>query len=191
MPWSLAVVRPTHAQRPEPRNRRSDRRADVRYMPGAAPVQAMARLASAVSAASWRGRRPAATAAERLAIDRSQPWQAAEALASNASKHLEHCHAAADNLPANSTDTQYGNEIMNRETLRYKADEIRDVANKAYEDVTAGRITEAKFDQIMTQCEHDNERHRTMFKSRQRAVLLCDTMFHPTSPCLAQRLPVS
>jgi hypothetical protein len=79
MPWSLAVVRPTHAQRPEPRNRRSDRRADVRYMPGAAPVQAMARLASAVSAASWRGRRPAATAAERLAIDRSQPWQAPKA----------------------------------------------------------------------------------------------------------------
>jgi HK97 family phage major capsid protein len=58
---------------------------------------------------------------------------------------------------------------MDKETLRQKANELRDAANKAYEDFNSGRITEAEFDQTMEHCEKENERNGVLFKNKQRA----------------------
>ena len=45
----------------------------------------------------------------------------------------------------------------------------RTVVNKAYDDLIARRITEAKFNEICDNAEKENERIPTMFKSRQAA----------------------
>ena len=58
---------------------------------------------------------------------------------------------------------------MDRETARRKTAELQDTANKAYADLQAGKISEAEFHKTMDQCERDNERVHTMFKSRARA----------------------
>jgi hypothetical protein len=58
---------------------------------------------------------------------------------------------------------------MDKNTLGQKAEELRNAANKAYDDLNTGKITEAEFNQTMEHCEKDSERNATLFKSRARA----------------------
>lgn len=58
---------------------------------------------------------------------------------------------------------------MDKGTLLQKTAELKTAVNKAYEDLTAGRITEAEFNQTMEHAEGESEKHGVLFKSRQRA----------------------
>lgn len=58
---------------------------------------------------------------------------------------------------------------MDKETVRQKAIELKNAATKAYEDLSAGTITEAEFHAVMKNCHDESERHQTLFKSRQAA----------------------
>jgi HK97 family phage major capsid protein len=56
--------------------------------------------------------------------------------------------------------------LVDQQTLRQKADYLRDAANKAWNDLNAGRISQAKFDEVMDNCEAEQEHNQTLYKSR-------------------------
>lgn len=58
---------------------------------------------------------------------------------------------------------------MDAITLRQKSAELKEAANKALADLTAGTITDAEFHTTMEHCEKENDRNAVLFKSRQRA----------------------
>lgn len=58
---------------------------------------------------------------------------------------------------------------MDKATLVSKAEQLREAANKAYADLSAGTITEAEFSTVMESCEKESEQNGVLYKSRQRA----------------------
>ncbi len=58
---------------------------------------------------------------------------------------------------------------MDRETARVKSAQLEAGVNKAYDDLKAGRITEAKFNKVCDDATAESERIDVAFKTRQAA----------------------